>query len=154
MPDLSQVGYNTRRSWSDGHLQAVKSALGKKFIVESNFEQDAKRGIDLVVPQIMFAVRIRQMKYSNFTDFTLRTSAPVGLLSEYDKLLAPTNKVDFLFYAFALDKNTLAAGYLIDLQALRASITTGEVVPAHKNNKDGSSFAAIPLKSSFSEQII
>src|SRR5665213_1324313 len=124
--------YKQRRTWSDAHLTAVKSALGKKFIAEANFKQDTELGIDLVVPQLKFAVRIRQITYSNFKDFTLRTSSGAGP-SEYEKLLHGVTGPDFLFYAFAMDK-TLAAGYLIDLQALGVSINFGEVTLERKTN--------------------
>src|ERR1700721_1249796 len=152
MPNLNTGGYKTRRSWSDQHLSAVKSALGRKFIAEANFKQDTELGIDLVVPEIKFAVRIRQITYSNFKDFTLRTSCPDGLRSEYEKIMDDITSPDFLFYAFAMDKNTLAAGYLIDLQALRVSINFGEVKVERKTNKDGSTFAAIPLNPAYSER--
>jgi len=153
MPNLNTAGYQTRRSWSDGHMSAVKAALGRKFIAEANFKQDTELGIDLVVPELKFAVRIRQMSYSNFKDFTLRTSSGAGQ-SEYEKLLNSKTGPDFLFYAFAMDKNTLAAGYLIDLSALRVSLGTGEVEPVCKNNKDGSHFVVIPFNTAYSEQIV
>jgi hypothetical protein len=158
MTNLNTAGYKTRRSWSDGHMSAVKAALGRKFIAEANFKQDTELGIDLVIPTLKFAVRIRQITYSNFKDFTLRTSCPIGLRSEYDKLINKTNddlvSPDFLFYAFALDTKSLAAGYLIDLQALRISINIGEVEPVTKNNKDGSHFVVIPFNPAYSEQIV
>jgi hypothetical protein len=153
MPNLNTAGYQTRRSWSDGHMSAVKAALGRKFIAEANFKQDTELGIDLVVPTLKFAVRIRQITYSNFKDFTLRTSSGAGP-SEYEKLLNTTTGPDFLFYAFAMDKNTLAAGYLIDLQALSVSINFGEVRLERKTNKDGSTFMAIPFNPAYSEQIV
>jgi hypothetical protein len=145
--------YLKRRAWSDQHLSAVKAALGRKFIAEANFKQDTELGIDLVVPQLKFAVRIRQITYSNFKDFTLRTSSGAGR-SEYEKIMDDVTSPDFLFYAFAMDKNTLAAGYLIDLSALRASLNTGEVEPVCKNNKDGSHFVVIPFNPAYSEQIV
>jgi len=153
MPNLNTAGYQTRRSWSDAHLTQVKQALGRKFIIESNFEIDVNHGIDLVVPSLNFAVRLRQSKYSNYKDFTLRSSGG-GERSEYAKLLDPKVSPDFLFYGFSLDKNTLMAGYLIDLPAWRASLILREMKPVFRRNRDGSHFVAFPFLESYSEQII
>lgn len=152
MPDLNS--YKTRRTWSDSHLEAVRCALGRKFFAVSSFKQDTQFGVDLFIPELKMAVRIRQIKYKNFKDFTLRTSAPKGLKSEYAKLLSKDNQCDFLFYAFALDKDNLAAGYLIDLQSFRSSLLLKEVKPQFKRNRDGSHFVAFEFSDSYSEQIV
>ena len=151
MPELNS--YSQRRQWSDSHLQQVKKALGLKFIIESNFEIDVNHGVDLVVPKLHFAVRLRQTKYSNYKDFTLRSSGG-GERSEYAKLLDQTIAPDFLFYGYALDKNTLMAGYLIDLPAWRASLILCEMKSVFRRNRDGSHFVAFPFLPSYSEQII
>lgn len=145
--------YQSRRAWSDQHLEAVRCALGRKFFAVSSFKQDTQLGIDLFIPELKLAVRIRQSKYSNYRDFTIRTSGG-GKRSEYAKLLDRNCQCDFLFYAFALDKANLAAGYLIDISSLRASIILGEAKPKFRRNKDGSHFVALPLLPSYSEQII
>lgn len=132
--------YAKRREYSDAHLEIVKSALGRKFITVSNFTQDVKLGYDLVVLNHQFAVRIRQMRYSNFADFTLRSSGG-GDVSEYAKMLRSTAP-DYLFYGYSLDKNTLAAGYLIDLRVWKKHLLNGEIRPSFRRNKDGSHFVA------------
>lgn len=153
MPDLNTAGYQARRSWSDAHLTQVKQALGRKFIIEASFKLDTEYGTDLVVPDLKFAVRLRQSKYSNYRDFTLRSSGG-GERSEYAKLLDIHKSPDFLFYGYALDKNTLMAGYLIDLPAWRASLILREMKPVFRRNSDGSHFVAFPFLESYSEQII
>lgn len=153
MPDLNTAGYRIRRTWSDQHLDQVKKVLGKKFVVEANFKADTERGIDLVMPTLHFAVRIRQTQYSGYKDFTLRSSGGGGR-SEYAKLLDVRVRPDFLFYAFSLDNNSLMGGYLIDLTAWHASLITREIKPMFRRNKDGSHFVAFPFKTSYSEQII
>lgn len=135
--------YQTRRTWSDSHLSAVKAALGRKFFKEASFIADTKFGIDLYIPELEFAVRVRQMKYQNFRDFTLRTSGG-GDRSEYAKLL-DIGAPDFMLYCFALDKNTLAAGYLIDLRLWKLALKLKEIKPIFRRNKDGSHFCAFPF---------
>jgi hypothetical protein len=135
--------YSSRRSWSDAHLEVVKAALGKKFFKESSFIADTKFGVDLCIPELEFAVRVRQLKYQNFRDFTLRTSGG-GDRSEYAKLL-DIGAPDFLLYAFALDRTTLAAAYLIDLKLWKLALTLGEIKPQFRRNKDGSHFIAFPF---------
>ena len=151
MPDLNT--YSQRRKWSDANLEQVKKVLGSKFIIEASFKADTERGIDLVMPELKFAVRIRQTQYTNYKDFTIRSSGGGGR-SEYAKLLDVRVRPDFLFYAFSLDKNSLMGGYLIDLAAWHASLITKEIKPMFRRNKDGSHFVAFPFKSSYSEQII
>lgn len=146
--------YQKRRTWSDSHLEAVRCALGKKFFAASSFKDDTKFGIDLYIPELKLAVRIRQSKYKNYQDFTLRTSTPKGCKSEYAKLLDKDTKVDFLFYALELDKNTLMAGYLIDLQAFRTALIIGETRPQFRRNKDGSHFVAFKFLPVYAEQIV
>jgi hypothetical protein len=143
MPDLNTSDYKTRRTWSDSHLEQVKAALGKKFFKESSFIADTKFGIDLCVPELEFAVRIRQLKYKNYTDFTMRSSGG-GDRSEYAKLL-DVGAPDFLFYGYALDKNTLAAGYLIDLRLWKLALVLKEIKPQFRRNKDGSHFVVFPF---------
>jgi hypothetical protein len=152
MSDLNLAGYSTRRTWSDKHLDTVRIALARKFFAESSLSDDTKFGIDLYIPKLEISIRIRQLKYKNFQDFTLRNSA-VGVKSEYEKLLTGA-RLDFLFYAYALDKDTLAAGYLIDIQAWRLVVQSGEVKGKVKNNLDGSSFIAFPFHPTYTEQII
>jgi hypothetical protein len=142
MPDFKS--YQERRNYSDAHLDIVKAALGRRFITISNFLQDVKLGYDLVVLEHRFAVRIRQSKYTNYEDFTLRSSGG-GEYSEYAKMLRP-QAPDWLFYGYALDRNTLAAGYLIDLRQWKISLMHGEIRPMFRKNRDGSHFVAFPLR--------
>lgn len=145
--------YAARRQWSDSHLEAVRCALGKKFFAVSSFKQDTQLGIDLYIPELKLAVRVRQLKYNTYKDFTVRTSGG-GKRSEYAKLLDKNAEVDFIFYGYAFDDKQLAAGYLIDLSAFRASLILKEVKPQFKRNRDGSHFVAFPLLNSYSEQIL
>lgn len=145
--------YQSRRTWSDSHLATVKAALGKKFFAVSSLEQDCKQGIDLFIPELKLAVRVRQWKYQRYNDFTLRSSGG-GDRPEYEKLLDPLSKVDFLLYAYALNSKDLVAGFLIDLPAWRHSVTMEEVEPVSRTNKDGSTFVAFPMHPSYTEQII
>lgn len=151
MPDLSQAGYNTRRNWSDKQLSRVKNVLAQRFIVVSNFKQDTEQGIDLIVPALTFGVRLRQMKYANYKDFTLRSSSGSDS-SEYDKLLAGVGP-DFLLYGYT-DGADIMSGYLIDVQAWRTAVKLGEAVPDSRMNKDGSSFVAFKFLPIYAEQII
>jgi len=151
MPDLSQAGYNKRRSWSDAQLNRVKTVLAQRFIAVSNFTQDTERGIDLIVPALTFGVRLRQMKYANYKDFTLRSSSGSDT-SEYDKLLAG-NGPDFLFYAYT-DGADIMSGYLVDVQAWRLAVHLGEALPDSRTNKDGSSFVAFKFLPGYSEQLL
>src|SRR5579872_1943017 len=102
MPDLTTASYKIRRSWSYAHLEAVKAALGRRFFAATCFEQDAINGIDLYVPELHISVRIRQLKYQNFRDFTVRTSNAGGHKTEYAKLMTK-NCVEYMLYAYALD---------------------------------------------------
>lgn len=137
--------YSKRRSWSDSHLTAVKSALGKRFFAVSNLEQDTKFGFDLCIPSLNIAVRIRQLQYKAYSDFTLRSSGGGGR-SEYAKLLDKTVAPDFIFYGYALDKDTMAVGYLIDVSQWRAALLNKEIRPTFRRNRDGSHFVAFPLQ--------
>lgn len=144
--------YSKRREYSDAHLETVKSALGCKLLKVSNLMQDTKLGYDLLVPALNIAVRVRQMKYSNYKDFTVRSSGG-GDRSEYAKLLDKTAP-DYIFYGYAMDVKTLAAGYLIDVKQWKLSLLLGEVKPQFRRNKDGSHFVAFPFKDSYAEQIV
>lgn len=152
MTELATAGYEVRRNWSDKHMDQVRIALARKFFLAGSLEQDAKFGIDLCIPKLDISVRIRQLTYKKFHDFTFRTSGGGGE-PEYQKLLKG-NRPDYLFYAYALDKDTLAAGYLIDLSMWRLAVKTGEAVGQHVTNKDGSSFVAFPFLKSYAEQIL
>lgn len=149
--------YTERRNYSDAHLDAVKTALGRKFITVSNFKQDTRLGYDLIVLNHNFAVRVRQMKYANYCDFTLRTSGG-GNRSEYAKLLSPTAP-DYLIYGYSLDKNTMAAAYAINLKQWKMSLLNGEIRPMFRRNRDGSHFVAFLFRTpkglmDYVEQII
>lgn len=139
-----------RRSWSDLHLDQVQCILGRKFFKISTFKQDTEQGIDLFVLNYTFAVRIRQLKYKDYSDFTIRTSSG-SKGSEYSKLLSP-NAPDYLYYGYALD-DKIVAGYLIDLKDWRKRLINGELKINFRRNKDQSHFIAFKLDAEYVEKI-
>lgn len=142
--------YKQRRQWSDAHLDKVRAIIGKEFIKCSSFKQDVEQGIDLFICNLTFAVRLRQLKYKAFTDFTLRSSGG-GDRSEYAKMLLSTAP-DFMFYGYTI-AGDLSVSYIVDLKDWRRAVINGEVKPAFRRNKDGSHFVAFTLDYEYARQV-
>lgn len=154
MTELATAGYEKRRSWSDGYMPVIKKVLSLRFndiFKEANFSDDAGRGIDLQGANNTISVRVRQSKYSNFNDFTLRTSHN-GHKSDYSKLLL-TTRPDFLFYGYAIE-GKITAGYSINLYLWYMALHLGRIKPMFRGNKDGSHFVAFPLHPDYTERLI
>lgn len=154
MTELATAGYEKRRSWSDGYMPVVIDVLQRRFndtFKEAKFSDDAGRGIDLQGINNTISLRVRQSKYSNFNDFTLRTSH-TGYKSDYSKLLLPT-RPGFLFYGYAIE-DKITAGYTINLYLWHCALRLGRIKPMFRRNKDGSHFVAFPLHPDYTERLI
>lgn len=61
--------------------------FGEVGLIESTFDEDAKRGIDIWVGNLPVAWRKRRIPLTDWNDITIRYSRPSGIPTEYEKML-------------------------------------------------------------------
>jgi hypothetical protein len=103
-------------------LSEIRPICGQYLIAEAPFEEDAKRGTDLIVLKlsaVRIAVRIRRPDYlARYPDdFTLRCERSSGAETELGKIIAGWG--DYMFYGFGSADGLLAAWLLGDLHVFR-----------------------------------
>ena len=124
------MSYKKDRAFSDGHLDFVRSILGRYLFAPASFELDTQQATDLVTittGEIKTAVRIRRSNYQDRYkyDFTLRShrSRTSDIMNtEYEKILSGC--ADYLFYGHSRGRALPPdPWYLISLDHFRHHIT-------------------------------
>lgn len=145
--------YEKRRQFSDQFLPQIKCLLGTNLIEEATHHQDMKQAIDVVMPAMQLAVRVRRAKWmKNFGDeFVLRHYAPTGVQTEYEKLQSLSESgPSHILNCFVSEDNKIIKAWLIDVAAWNRELKNGSIQPFIFKNADGMSNVAFPCRGNYS----
>lgn len=135
------------KATTDAYLPTVKALIGKHLISEAPIEEDRERNSDLISLKL-YALRIgcrlrRDNAFSGWpSEFTIRTSRPSGIKTEFDKIIEGWG--DYFFYGFMNpEAPKLLAWTLADLRIFRShyvrQLRLGVMLGRQQWNPDGSS---------------
>jgi hypothetical protein len=127
------------------YLKQVKSILLKNSYIFTNFreatpKEDMENGFDAVIsfPDVKIPIRIRQNKYLQYMDLTIRSESRYGAKTEIHKIKEGFG--DYYFYAWANQNNNSIISYMIlDLNVFRQTIIDQPII-YNMANPDGTKF--------------
>lgn len=130
-------------------LQVRKILVSKAYIFtkfrESTLKEDREQGFDAVLsfPDVKIPIRIRQNKYLQYMDLTIRSKSKYNLKTEIHKIKEGFG--DFYFYAWSdetpmkKENNKIVSYMILDLNVFRNTIID-RPTQTDKPNGDGTCF--------------
>lgn len=122
--------------------EALKSYYDKDFVFKPSTDyEDSNMSFDLIFNwEFKISIRIRQNKYVNYDDMTIRYKSRNNGKCEFDKIKEGIIKSNIYFYAFEnQSKTSLCKGIIIKIDAIKALINSKKFKT--KCNPDGTELA-------------